>query len=123
MMRNLLKLLPFFSIGIVSLGVVSCSEEEDSCEIVDDEFKPDQCVNADISVCSGDETYYIFNGVKYDANGNLIEGESNNSSDLSDLVLACDPNATETSAMLIQLKLDIVTEQLLIKAKTAAICK
>ncbi len=120
-MKKLLSLLPFL---LMSILLSSCSEDDaETCDVLENDFKPQQCVDADITVCTGDNTYYIFDGIKYDRDGNLMEGTSNNNSDVSDLILACDPDASAQTAILIQLKLDEVTQRLINEACSAAICQ
>jgi len=121
MMKKLLKLIPFL---LVAAMFASCSDDDndETCDILDETVKPSQCKTADISVCTSNETYYIFNGKKYDINGKLIGENSGNTSEISDLVLACDPNASAQQASLIQMQFNTVTQQLINEARAAAIC-
>lgn len=107
-MKNLLISLPFL---LMTVLLSSCSDDE-TCDILDKNDKPSQCADADITVCTGDETYFIFNGTRYDnigGDGGLVE--------------ACDPNASAQAALEIQLKLDAVAQRLFNEARSAAVCQ
>ncbi|MCG8580920.1 MAG: hypothetical protein MI866_13445 [Bacteroidales bacterium] len=106
-MKKLLKVLPFL---LVPALMISCSEDDDkeTCDELTQDDKPAQCANADITVCTGDNTYFIFNGTEY--------------TNVSDLVDACAPGAAFEEQQMIHMQFDAITQQLINEARTAALC-
>ena len=113
-MKKMLSLLPLLMMAVL---LVSCSEDEkETCDQLGYGDKPEECKNAEITVCTADETYFIFNGVRYD------KIDSDNPDD-NTLVKACAPNASAQRVMQISLELDAVTLQFVNEARTAALCQ
>ncbi|MBR8536895.1 hypothetical protein KEM09_15410 [Carboxylicivirga mesophila] len=107
-MKKLLKVLPFL-LGVALLSSCSDDDDKETCDELTQNDKPAQCVDADITVCTGDDTYFIFNGTEY--------------YEVSDLVNACAPGAAFEEAKMIHMQFDAVAMRLLNEARAAAICQ
>nr|WP_319399846.1 hypothetical protein [uncultured Carboxylicivirga sp.] len=105
-MKKFAKILPFIAIGVLILGTLSCTkDDEETC----DNYPVEQCTMDDVTICSDDDgtTYYVYQGKRYN--------------DVDDLAQVCGATSAEAFGQM-TLQIDNFTQQLLMDAKTAADC-
>ncbi|MCU4156236.1 hypothetical protein J1N10_09625 [Carboxylicivirga sp. A043] len=105
-----MKKVKWFICLMVVVAMVGCSDDDETCERLDEDFKPEECKSDNISVCSDDDggRYFIFNGETYDTS--------------DELSLACSPQASAERLQMIKMEFDEATLKLFNEARSAAIC-
>ena len=109
-MKKLLKLSPFIVFSLLTISLIGCSNDDDKESCTKSKQNIGTCSADDITACCDAESkcYYVYNGKNYS---------------LDEIADMCAPNASAQHLKSTQLQLDVITQQLINEARSAAICR